>query len=371
MISKIRENRANAPAVGLSEQLQDERRTVDFDTFDIHAKQLIAMLEEEQIWIAPAYQRKFRWNANQCSQLIESLMLGIPVPSLFMATNKDSTWEVVDGVQRLSTIVKFAGSDELRARLGIKNGPLKLEGLKKLTVFDGLQYSRLPASIRLHFDTRPMKVVTLSDKSDMGVRYDLFERLNTGGVPLSQQEIRDCVYAGKFSETLDTLSRNRDFCKVVKLTPLQQRDATAEECVLRFFAFKDRYKEFKHSVKEFLDDYMKAADASFDYDAQTAAFNKTFSELAKLFPNGLRRPGAKRTTPLNLYEGVAVGAALAIKKSRRLDPRRLKSWLGSDTLRRFTTGATNDPSAVTGRIEYCRDRFLGKLDKADVSATAS
>ena len=78
-------------------QLRSQRRAVDFDTFDIHMQQLLSMVGAGQIKISPVYQRKFRWNAKRCSQLIESIMLGIPVPSLFMATNADGTWEVVDG----------------------------------------------------------------------------------------------------------------------------------------------------------------------------------------------------------------------------------------------------------------------------------
>ena len=78
------------PPMELDEQLRKQRRTVDFDTFDIHTKQLIEMLKEDQIQVSPRYQRKFRWQADRCSQFIESLLLGIPVPSLFMATNQDN-----------------------------------------------------------------------------------------------------------------------------------------------------------------------------------------------------------------------------------------------------------------------------------------
>src|SRR5688572_21528492 len=108
----------------LSQQLGKQRRMVDFDTFDIQVQEILRMLEDGQISVAPAYQRQFRWDIERCSQLIESLMLGIPIPNLFMATNEDNTWETVDGVQRLSAIVKFAGSPMLRERLQL-DGPLK------------------------------------------------------------------------------------------------------------------------------------------------------------------------------------------------------------------------------------------------------
>jgi len=345
--------------LSLETQLKEQRRTVDFDTFDIHVQQLLQMLKEGQIWSAPRYQRLFRWDDIRCSQFIESLMLGIPIPSLFMATNPDSSWEVVDGLQRLSTLVKFAGGDELRKKLNL-HGQLRLSELKKLKNFKGLRLQDFPPTVRQHFLTRPCKVITLNDKSDNIVRYDLFERLNTGGISLSPQEIRDCVFSGPFADKLDQLSKEKSFQKVVKLTKKQQRDATREECVLRFFAFKDKYKSFDHSVLDFLNSYMEDAAKKFDYTSQEAIFARTFAQLTKAFPKGIRRPGGKMSTPLNLYEGIAVGAALALGKVDQLDTSGIKQWLPSEELRRFTTGATNDLRAVKGRIEFCRDRFLGK-----------
>src|SRR5262245_43079886 len=98
----------------LVQQLGLQRRTVDFDTYDMQVQELLRQLEQRQISVAPAYQRQFRWDDKRCSELIESLLLGIPIPNLFMATNdEDLTWEVVDGVQRLSTMVKFAGDNSL------------------------------------------------------------------------------------------------------------------------------------------------------------------------------------------------------------------------------------------------------------------
>jgi hypothetical protein len=343
----------------LATQLTKQRRTVDFDTFDIHMQQFIAMLKGKQIKVSPKYQRQFRWSNDRCSQFIESLMLGIPIPSLFMATNGDSTWEVVDGVQRLSTIIKFAGDDELRKTHGL-NGPLVLTDLQKLSDFVNLRFDQLPANLQLHFWTRPVKVVTLNDKSDPVVRYDLFERLNTGGVALSAQEIRDCVFQGNFADKVEEWSKTPGFRRAVKLTPLQQRDATAEECVLRFFAFRDKYKTFEHSVTEFLNTYMQESSKVFDYISAEAVFMKTFRELARVFPEGISRGKGRKTTPLNLYEGISVGASLALDKNPKLHAAGLNQWLDSKELREYTTGATNDKSAVRGRIEFCRDRFLGK-----------
>ena len=342
----------------LSQELKAQRRTVDFDTFDIQLQELLRNLEEGQISVAPAYQRQFRWDKGRCSELIESLMLGIPVPNLFMATNDDNTWETVDGVQRLSAIVKFAGNEELRAKLGLGSA-LALDGLKKLRSFNGLSYSKLPDSLVRHLKTRPLRVVTLNDKSDKIIRFDLFERLNTGGISLTNQEIRDCVFQGEFADLLDELAQYEDFRKVVRVSRNKQSDGTLEECVLRFFAFSERYREFEHSVEDFLTDYMQNASRDFDYEDKKREFKTVFAEMAAVFPGGLRRPGGRATTPLNLYEGVAVGAALALRDAGHLDCDNVDAWLDSDVLRGFTTGGTNTRQAVAGRIEFCRDQFLG------------
>ena len=348
----------------LFEQLQEQRRTVDFQSYDMAVQQLFTMLETDQIDIAPAYQRQFRWTPLQCSELIESVMLGIPVPSLYMATNEDGSWELVAGVQRLSALAMFAGGRKLQDKLKIKQALRLSQELQKLDTFRGLHFEELPESIQLQFTLRSLKVITLTDKSDSVVRFDLFERLNRGGVALTEQEIRNCVFRGKFADFVDELADNSDFKTVVRLAGKQNNDGTGEECVLRFFAFLNRYTEFDHSVKDFLNNYMRDSSKKFEYKSGRKIFESVFEKLAQLFPAGLVRPSLSRkagTTSLVLYEGVVVGAALAYSHSGKIDGKKLNAWLPSPTLKKFTTGATNSASAVAGRIEFCRDRFLGKL----------
>ena len=338
-------------------QLGNLRRQVDFDTYDITVQQLVTMVEQSAIDVAPVYQRQFRWDAERRSALIESIFLGVPVPSLFMAANKDGTWELVDGVQRLSTLVQFAGTPEARLKLGLKER-LVVRDAAKLSALNGFTFDDLPPSARLQFNTRPIKVITLSDKSDTEVRFDLFERLNTGGVALTNQEIRSCVHRGSFNAFLEQLAETPEFLTLVKLRKGQENDGTREEYVLRFFAFLDRYETFDHSVVGFLNKYMKDASEYFDYQGQQELFCRTFRELARACPGGIAR-GAQKITPINLYEGVAVGAALALKIRSELWIEGASNWIGGVELRSLTTGATNNRPMVVGRIEYCRDRFLG------------
>jgi uncharacterized protein DUF262 len=339
----------------LTNQLDEQKRKVSFDTYDITVQQLIAMFRDGAIDVAPVYQRQYRWDLARQSRLIESLLLGIPVPSLFMAANADGSWELVDGVQRLLTLMHFAAEPALRDKAGLADA-LRLEGLDKLTDFNGLAFDELPKSVQLQFLLRPVKVVTLNDKSDLVVRFDLFERLNTGGIALTPQEIRSCIYRGEFDSFLERLSKRKSFLVVVRLPESAERDGTRQEYVLRFFAFLENYQEFKHSVIDFLNDYMGSASKSFDYEANARLFRRTFDALAKALPTGLSRR-SNRTTPVNLYEAVAVGAALALKTNGRIKISGIDRWVGSEELRRLTTGATNSPRMVSGRIEYCRNKF--------------
>jgi hypothetical protein len=338
-------------------QLENQRHRVDFDTYDITVQQLISMVESGAIDVAPAYQRHFRWDVKKRSDLVESVFLGVPVPSLFMATNRDGTWELVDGVQRLSTLTQFAGSEKARKRLQLTH-PLILRELKKLSELNESTFAQLPDSHKLQFLLRPIKVITLSDKSDLAVRFDLFERLNTGGEALTDQEIRACIYRGQFNEFLERMAKSKEFHKVVRLTDRQEKDGTREECVLRFFAFLHDYKSFVHSVVDFLNDYMARATKSFDYVKNEELFARTFMQLKAALPKGIVR-GTRKITPINLYEAVAVGAGLALQKRPMLVSAGASNWIDSEMVKELTTGATNNLKLVKGRIEYCRDKFLG------------
>jgi hypothetical protein len=342
-------------------QLAEQRRKVDFDTYDVTVDELIRRVSLGRIDVAPVYQRQFRWAPPRQSRLIESVLLGIPVPPLFMATNSASevknSWEVVDGLQRLLTLVNFLGDEKTRLKVGLKQPRLGLCELMKLTTFNGCTESELGEDLRSVLEDRPFKVIVLNDKSDLQVRFDLFERLNTGGISLTDQEIRACVFRGEFMDMLGNLAALQDFKTVVVLPEAKDRDGTREEFVLRFFAFYDRFRTFDHSVKDFLQDFTRDTHEDPNVADRSALFGKTFEFLAACFPTGIK--SKKGQTPVNLYEGVAVGAALALSENPQLAPSKNVDWLKSKTLQYFTTGATNSRPRVVGRIEYCRDAFLG------------
>lgn len=342
------------------DELATQRRKVDFDSYDITVDELVRRVHRKRIEISPAYQRQFRWDHERQSRLIESLLLGIPVPPLFMATNVDASegtsWEVVDGLQRLLSLVNFIGDTDTRKSTALTGDSLSLTGMEKLESLEGFAFNELPPDIQNGLEDRPIRVIVLNDKSDLQVRFDLFERLNTGGIRLTDHEVRECVFMGDFINLLVELSEMEEFKTVVRLAKGNQKDGTAQEYVLRFFAFHDRYKQFDHSVKDFLNEYCEYGASRPRLSARRKLFKETFEYLAEVFPDGLK--SRKGTTPVNLYEGLAVGAALALDQDPDLDYPSSVAWVSSAEMRNVTTGATNNRSRVTGRIELSRDHFL-------------
>ncbi|WP_256345693.1 DUF262 domain-containing protein [Pseudomonas sp. PD9R] len=303
----------------IQSQLESKRKTVSFDSYDLSVRQILDMVESGDVFVPPEYQRQFIWDAGRQSVLIESVFLGIPVPSLFMATNPDSTWEVVDGVQRLGSLSHFVGSVELLDKIQ-KNEPLVLKGLEKLDYFNGIKFQDLPKSIQLQFLTRPIRVTVLNDRSDLAVRFDLFERLNTGGVSLTPQEIRNCVYRGQFNDDIKELASRPSFRSVVKVQDGKGSNGTYEELVLRFFAYLDNYNKFNHIVKDFLNEYMNDRRHMGLSAKDKQLFEQMVAVLHEAFPKGISR--GRGTTPANLYEAFSVGVALAIKGGKVIDAKK-------------------------------------------------
>lgn len=352
---------ANSSPAQIRQELADQRRKVDFDTYDVTVEDLVRRVARRRIDIAPIYQRQFRWDIERQSRLVESVLLGIPVPPLFMATNSgegvQATWEVVDGLQRLLSLVNFVGEADARQSANLPDA-FRLRGLEKLQHFEGCRFADLPQDVQDFLLDRPMKVVVLNDKSQLQVRYDLFERLNTGGISLTPHEIRESVYRGEFVDLLTELAASVDFRTVVVLPDARWKDGTPQDFVLRFFAFFERYDRFDHSVQDFLTTYVADASKEPQLDRRSQLFRSTFAFLAQCFPTGLKT--RKGQTPVNLFEGVAVGAALALESGGFVHPVIEPKWVFSEEMRKLTTGATNSRPRVVGRIEFSRDSFLAR-----------
>lgn len=331
-------------------EIQKERRAVGFDTYDITIKQLSDMVAESNINVSPDYQRRFVWDVVRQSQLIESVFLGIPVPNIFMATNVDATWEVIDGLQRITTILRFV-TPQFALIDGNQLGALRLKGLEKIPALNGSTFDEMPSNLKLNFLTRPLRITVLNDQSDFQVRFDLFERLNTGGIVLHEQEIRNCVFQGRFRDFIKECAKEVDFDSVIKRSDKNSR-GNVEELALKFFAYYEDRNLFKHSVKGFLNDYMAKKTKAFTNESSLkSVFLQTFSEIKRALPNGVVRANRPNSTPLVLFEAVSIGVADILTSGRQVDAQKLVDLIESAELKDLTTGATNSLPKLLSRID--------------------
>ncbi|MBZ5741137.1 GmrSD restriction endonuclease domain-containing protein [Nocardioides mangrovi] len=338
----------------LQAQLDKHRQKVDVDHFDIPVRELLRMLEDQELAIAPEYQRQFRWDAKRESELIESLLLGLPVPPLFVATNPDATWELVDGLQRVSTMIHFAGSGEqIQEHIAEDAEPLELTDLKKLTAFNGLTFDDLPTSLQVTLLRRALRVTALSDKSQLEVRFDLFERLNRGGVVLTPQEVRACIYRGPFNAYIGEAAHSEPFKTLLKLQKGSEADGTREEQVLKFFAYLYARDRFDGRVTEFLNTFMEENRAGKDLKKWRKLFDDTVDALWGIF-KGPALKGNYPLTPLNQFEALMVATAelLEEKKKPRGTPARV---MNDPDLLKHSTKGTNTTAALRGRIQRAKE----------------
>ena len=219
-------------------------------------------LVDKQRWInlTPDYQRRHRWDKTKQSRLIESLLMNAPVPPIFLYETELNRYEVMDGQQRLASIIDFY------------KGKLTLQDLSVWSALEGRKYSTLPTHLQRGLDRRRISAVVLLAESSPpetddfpDIRKEVFERLNTGGTALNHQELRNCVFAGSFNKLLIELARGPNFCRMWDIPQYKNnvdskgrvtealRDnslfQTMGDCqiVLRFFAFRDA-KNVKGSV---------------------------------------------------------------------------------------------------------------------------
>lgn len=339
----------------INTELKEQRRSVGFDTYDITAKQLLDMVAEGQIHVAPDYQRHFVWKADRESALIESVFLGIPIPSLFMATNNDSSWECIDGLQRITSLVNFVRPSFSDGVKDISTHTLKLEQIEKIPSLNGLNFAQLPKTLQLNFLTRPIRITVLNDLSDFKVRFDLFERLNTGGIVLHQQEIRNCVYQGEFNDFVKECAKDERVKKLFKQSNREGR-GNVEELILKFFAYFESRDDFKHSVRDFLNEYMEKKTKSFkNRKSLYKIFDTAVAEMCAALPDGIVRSDRKNTTPLLLFEAVSVGVADILSAGGSIDKKKLKAVLDDPELKKVTSAGTNSRPMLAKRIEIVRE----------------
>ena len=253
---------------------------------DVSFNEIFDMHKSNELIINPDFQRLFRWPESKQSQFIESLILELPVPPIYVIEVDDGVYELIDGLQRISSYFHFRGkhpSDPETPRY------LKLTECDVLPELNDLTYDELPQAIQIKLKRHFIRMEVLRKESDKRLRYHMFKRLNTGGELLSPQEIRNCTIRlldNTFNEFLKKIVKDSDFDNcMTQLTEEKREQMYMEEYALRFFALKNDQKHYEKDIGDFLTDYMEAisdperTDVTFDFAAEEKTFRDTFRVL--------------------------------------------------------------------------------------------
>ncbi len=224
----------------IEQEVKTARQTIIKDSFDMSIGEIIRIYERNEFLINPAYQRLRRWNDGQKTRFLESILLGIPIPPIFVFADELGRWELVDGLQRLSTIFQYAGvlrnsKDELVEKF-VPSGTKALPSLNQLMwESDDEKDAVLSFPLRLSMERVRMRVEILAQGSDPSTKYDLFQRLNTGGTKLSPQEARNSAAAMLNEELYDMLARLSEyfsFLNTIEITEHAKKEQKPIELVL-------------------------------------------------------------------------------------------------------------------------------------------
>lgn len=321
--------------MGLQQEIDKTRAEIRTDGYPISIGEWISIYEKGEIDIHPEFQRFFRWSLRQKSRLIESLLLGIPVPQIFVAQRADGIWDVVDGLQRLSTIFQFVGIllDEQKNTLPA----LTLEATPYLPSLEGRRWEdndhpdqSLSSAQRLLIKRAKISVSIVLKESDDMAKFELFQRLNTGGSMLSDQEVRNSILVmmnRDFYRWLRTLSEDQNFTTCVALSDRAVEEQYDMELALRYIVFRTMSPALFANLGdlgEFLTEKAKtlAQDKTFNFKTEEAAFRETFGLLASILgDDAFRRYDKKRDRfvggfSVSAFEALAIGIGYNPKKAK-------------------------------------------------------
>lgn len=309
-------------------------------------------LWDEGDLLIPKYQRNYVWSINQASLLIESFLLGLPVPQLFFYIDDENRSLVIDGQQRVTSISYFFdGYFGQESRDG-KKTVFKLKGLSKKSPYLGKTFSDLPESDQRKLKKsvlRAINIKQLSPTDQSTSQYYIFERLNTGGTPLKPQEIRNCVFNGEFVTVLRELNENSAWREIIGQTDPNkyQRDI---EMLLRVFAFAFYSSEYEKPMKEFLNLAMMKNQTG--KTKKVTQFVSRFEETCEMIVSELGPKPFHVRGPINLAALDSI-MSTTIRKARRLKhefARNVKNLLENEEFRELIFYNTSDLSSVKPRL---------------------
>ena len=312
----------------IQKDLENARKDIKTDHYQMSIGELINLYKDGDIILTPAYQRLFRWKEEKKTKLIESLLLGIPIPPIFVAQNEAGIWEVVDGVQRISTILQLTG--DLK-----EHEPLKLTTCKYMPSLKGETWGTLPQELCRIIKRSRLTINIILTENNIWSQYELFQRLNTGGVHLSSQEIRNCLIIMAdpvFHKKLEEFNKNSMFLKNIKISEEKEMQEYGTELLLRYLITKNNeinFKDYKSSshMQKFIDtETLKLVEKKdFDLDSELNHLEEVSKYIGNIFGGdcfkSFNSENKKYSGGFNIsmFESILPGLSKNFEKHKHLD----------------------------------------------------
>ena len=351
--------------MSLEAELKKYRRQIATDAYPMSIGELANHYRDGEMDIHPEFQRIFRWTSSQKTRLIESILLGIPLPSLFVASNEEGVWDVVDGVQRLSTIFQFMGI--LRGEQGELLDPFVCEEAPFLKSLAGVSYDRKDGSSitldsiqRLDFKRARIDVKIIKRQSDNRAKYDLFQRLNSYGSVATDQELRNCLLVSMSKdhyEWLTSIAKDENFLGVLEMQDRLINERYHMELAMRFI-FLRQIELPRLSKMGNIGEFLTSEVVSFvgkseeELNQEENVFRRTFRILSDAGGSEMLRkwnPVAGRTEgpfSLSAFEAIALGIgyrdADASITPELVATKRVELWSMPQYATGFSTGKRAD-----------------------------
>lgn len=373
-------------SMDLISEIEDKIKTVRTRSLDLSFNELLDMYKDGELIIDPEYQRLFRWSEVQQSRFIESLLLEMPIPPIFVVEQEEGKYELIDGLQRVSSYIHFRGEHpEYQGEEEDSEKPrfLKLEGCDICESLNDLIYSTLPITLQIRLKRNFIRVEVLRKESDTRLRYHMFKRLNTGGSKLSDQEVRNCtirLLSLDFNNFLIVCSQYPPFKKCISRVSKEKIEQKYDqELVLRFFSIKNLQEKYVHDVGSYLTEcmeYFSSGSDNFNYQEEQDIFQSTFDVLNKTLgeeafsPANPSRKGLSSRFAIYHYEAISLCIAFHLDKLKNLSEdgfSRLTNVLidvkkDEEFINMTTGGGKNYADPLKRRIAFVEERIRGFCD---------
>lgn len=338
--------------------------SVKFLVTDFTVEFLVDKVREEEYFV-PEYQRKFVWKAETQSRFIESVLIGLPIPFLFLWQADDGRLEIVDGSQRLRTLTRFM------------DGELRLKDLQLLEPLEGFSFRELTKIRQRKFGSRVIRGIVLDNSVGEATRTEMFNRVNTGGTKANEAEVRRGVLPGPMSDLVKWAAEDATF---KRLTPIPKRQVEArerEELAVRFFTFLDSatvddenvtFPGWQDRPRDYIYNFVKTANFRGLENPQFIEtlrhdFSLTLDFIEANFPNGFRKTSQATQVPRVRFEAIAVATGLALRSRPELVGQNIdvSPWINSDEFQEVTTSdAANVRSKLQRRISYVYSKLVAQ-----------